>query len=578
MTDPPKIPTLPEPPPEEYPRRFGNYTLLAPLARGGMGEVFLAKTGGVAGLEKRCVVKTLRPHLTDDREYVARFVDEARIVVQLGHRNICQVFDVGTVGERYYLAMEYIAGRDAKSLQSRAVGEQLDPGIAIHIACEVLEALDYAHRHQDAATGRPLELVHRDISPQNVMVSFEGEVKLIDFGLAASTVKHEQTQPNVVMGKLAYMAPEQVRGDKVDGRADLYAVAMCLYELLAGERFYEGRSPYEIWGIAAQGGFRPRKWDTLPPALRAVLDRALASNPAERFSTGLEMRAALESYRFEHGLRGDGPALREQMHQYFQPEIEENRRLLQLLANTKSGDSGPLPAAAPTEPTMSIARAISGPQVHKEATEPTQMLIQSTFGRPRRTRIAAVASAALVSAAVAFFVQDALRTQPIALPPRVVDAGVIAAVVMDKVVDAGSPADPVTVVDAGVVQLALLVDAGLADVEPEQAQNGKRPKKTDKRPDRKPAIEKPIEATPVQEDPPQTPTEATPPATPAPRFSAPMTKGERVQILSARCSKPCVNEVARRYAQKEWAASQASTDAFVGELRACWVEGCGLPP
>jgi hypothetical protein len=368
------------------------------------------------------------------------------------------------------------------------------------------------------------------------------------------------------------MSPEQVRGDKVDGRADLYAVAMCLYELLAGERFYEGRSPYEIWGIAAQGGFRPRKWDALPPALRVVLDRALASNPAERFSTGLEMRAALESYRFEHGLRGDGPALREQMHQYFQPEIEENRRLLQLLANTKSGDSGPLPAAAPTEPTMSIARAISGPQVHKEATEPTQMLIQSTFGRPRRTRIAAVASAAVVSAAVAFFVQDALRTPPIALPPRVVDAGVIAAAVMDTVVDAGGP---VTVMDAGAVQLALLADAGIADVEPEQAQNGKRPKKTDKRPDKKP-----IEKVPVPEDPPlDTPTEVTPsPSTPAPRFSAPMTKGARVEILSARCDKPCVNEVSRRYAQKEWAASQASTDAFVGELRACWVDGCGLPP
>src|SRR5688572_4755788 len=163
---------LPEPAPEVFPRRFGNYTLVAPLARGGMGEVFLAKTGGVAGLEKRCVVKTLRPHLTDDREYVARFVDEARIVVQLGHRNICQVFDVGLVGERYYLAMEYIAGRDLKTLQARCDQGLIEPGLALHVVNEVLEALDYAHRHVDAATGRPLLLVHRDISPQNVMISF----------------------------------------------------------------------------------------------------------------------------------------------------------------------------------------------------------------------------------------------------------------------------------------------------------------------------------------------------------------------------------------------------------------------
>ncbi len=250
---------LPDAPPEEYPRAFGNYVLLAPLARGGMGEVFLAKHGSVRGLEKHCVVKTLRPHLTDDREYTTRFIDEARIVVQLGHRNICHVFDVGTVGERYYLAMEYIAGKDLRALTHDVAekGNVVNPGLALHVVCEVLEALDYAHRHADAATGRPLLLVHRDVSPQNVMLSWEGEVKLIDFGLAASTLKMEQTSPNVVMGKLSYMAPEQVRGERVDGRADLFAVGVMLYEMLVGERFYEGRSPYEILGHRRPGRLPP---------------------------------------------------------------------------------------------------------------------------------------------------------------------------------------------------------------------------------------------------------------------------------------------------------------------------------
>ena len=331
-------PDLPPPPPEEYPRTFGNYLLLAPVARGGMGEVFLAKHGTVAGLEKHCVVKTLRPHLTDDREYTTRFIDEARIVVQLNHRNICHVFDVGAVGERYYLAMEYIAGRDLRTL-TFTVSEQggvLAPGLALHCVCEVLEALDYAHRHSDAATGRPLLLVHRDVSPQNVMVSWEGEVKLIDFGLAASSLKIEQTSPNVVMGKLAYMSPEKVRGEKVDGRADQFAVGVMLYEVLVGERFYDGRSPYEIWGLAAQGGFRPRGWEVLDADVRAILDHALAATHNGRYATCNEMREALQAYRYAHGLHGDGPMLRALMQKVFAADIDESKKTMALLSSARA--------------------------------------------------------------------------------------------------------------------------------------------------------------------------------------------------------------------------------------------------
>lgn len=569
MSDPKSVPSLPEPPPEEFPRRFGHYTLLAPLARGGMGEVFLAKTGGVAGLEKRCVVKTLRPHLTDDREYVARFVDEARIVVQLGHHNICQVFDVGTVGERYYLAMEYIAGRDVKTLQGRVDGGTLDRGIAIFIMGEVLEALDYAHRHVDAATGQPLLLVHRDISPQNVMLSFEGEVKLIDFGLAASTMKLEQTQPNVVMGKLAYMAPEQVRGDKVDGRVDLFAVAVCLYELLVGERFYEGRSPYEIWGIAAQGGFRPRKWDELPPVLRAVLDRALAAEPSARFATALEMRSALEAYRFENGLRGDSPALREQMQQLFVPEIEENRRLLQLLATVKPGaDSGPLSPVTQDERTLSIARALSGPTVHKDATEPTQMMVAKAFGAERRTRrMAALASLALLSGVIAFVTRDAVRAalKPAPLAALVVDAGPtpVPPPLDPAPPPALDPAPPPPALDPSPPTPPL---PGPGEQEPR-----KRPSKSvDGR-------KKPDPAPPVEVRPEQPPTEVVV-RPPPPSYESVSNKGKRIQLLKQHCSAPCVSAVARAYGSNEWAVSQESADAFIAALRTCWVTTCRLPP
>ena len=341
--------------PDDMPRGFGPYLLLTSLARGGMGEVFLARSGGIAGLEKHCVVKTLRPQFTDDREYVSRFVDEARIVVQLGHRTICQVFDVGAVDGRFYLAMEHIAGKDLRNLEVRLQerGLAFPLGLAIHVLSEVLEALDYAHRHEDHA-GNPLFLVHRDVSPQNVMISYEGEVKLIDFGLAASTLKMEQTSPNVVMGKLAYMSPEQVRGDKLDGRADLFACGVMLYELLTGERYYEGKTAFEIWSIAATGKFRPRKWNDLDPDLRAILDRALAGERHRRVATCAELREELQHWRHAHAVQGDGPALRRVMSEAFGDDQRAFKERLRGLSSSKVPRS---PSLLPSESTQSIARA-----------------------------------------------------------------------------------------------------------------------------------------------------------------------------------------------------------------------------
>ena len=301
---------------EPPPRAFGPYLLLSSMARGGMGEVFLARSGG-AGLEtlqKHCVVKTLRPHLTDDREYVTRFLDESRVVVQLSHRNICQVFDVGLVGERYYLAMELIAGQDLRTLAD-ATGP-MPPALAIYIVGEVLEALDYAHRLSDVR-GVPLRLVHRDVSPQNSMVSYEGEVKLIDFGLAQSAVKVEKTSPQTVMSKLAYMSPEQLRGEPASPGIDLYAAAVVLCELLLGARFYGALSTHETWLVAARGGHRPQGFDRLEPGLSAILDRALAASAADRYRDALALRAALLEWRTGQGLWADAPALRGAVQRHF---------------------------------------------------------------------------------------------------------------------------------------------------------------------------------------------------------------------------------------------------------------------
>jgi serine/threonine protein kinase len=315
---------------DDLPRPFGSYLLLQNFARGGMGDVYLAKSGGIAGLERVCVLKKLRSELTRDREYVTRFIDEARVVVTLNHANICNVFDVGRVESEYYLAMEYVSGRDVRAFQERCRKLEVMPPplAALYITCEVLEALDYAHRRHHPVTQEPLHLVHRDISPQNVLVSYEGEVKLIDFGLAASRLKVERTQPNVVMGKMAYMPPEQARGDPIDSRADLFACGVLAYELLTNERYYEGMSATDIWQVAGRGGFMPRAWGSIEPALTTILAKALHPEPRRRFATCGDFRDALHGYMRERLPGNAARIVRQLMEQLFEEELARERAAL----------------------------------------------------------------------------------------------------------------------------------------------------------------------------------------------------------------------------------------------------------
>ena len=585
---PPATPDLPPPPPEEFPRTFGNYLLLAPLARGGMGEVFLAKHGTVAGLEKHCVVKTLRPHLTDDREYTTRFIDEARIVVQLNHRNICHVFDVGAVGERYYLAMEYIAGRDLRTVTWN-VGEQggvLNPGLSLHCVCEVLEALDYAHRHADAATGRPLLLVHRDVSPQNVMVSWEGEVKLIDFGLAASSLKIEQTSPNVVMGKLAYMAAEQVRGEKVDGRADQFAVGVMLYEILVGERFYEGRSPYEIWGLAAQGGYRPRGWEVLDPDMRAILDRALAGTPAGRYGTCIEFREALQAYRYARSLHGDGPLLRALMQKVFVSDIDESKKTMALLAQARPR----APVGVVTlgvEPTVSIARAPSLPNARskespavREPTEPTQQMLKQGIPPRRNAPVVAIAAAVALGGALV----GAMLARQLAPPAPPAPAAALDAAALDAVLDAGA-----TMRDAGVLGVAL-VDAGASppsvpspgpdaaagsDAGPVASDASDTPPVTKGVAGKKNGKKAPIKKTPEPPVTAEPPVEAPPVESPGKRYGA-LDWGGRVDELTRRCSSLTCTAAVAAHRDDYGKLDETAFRQWGAAVRACW-QSCKLP-
>src|SRR6476619_5991632 len=222
---------LPGPAEQELPKVFGRYLLLKRLSRGGMGEIFLAKLGEIQGFEKLVIIKKILPHLV---------ADQAQVAIKLQHANVAPVFEVGKVDGEYFLAIEYIEGRDLRRMITRQREERtrLPPDLCLYISRELANGLAYAHRKTDDQ-GQALALVHCDISPPNVMVSFEGEVKVIDFGIAKSAIRIAGSNPNMGFGKFGYMAPEQlVRGGIVDRRTDVYAAGVVLYELLTGERLF----------------------------------------------------------------------------------------------------------------------------------------------------------------------------------------------------------------------------------------------------------------------------------------------------------------------------------------------------
>jgi eukaryotic-like serine/threonine-protein kinase len=208
-----------------YPVKFGKYLLLERINVGGMAEVFKAKTFGVAGFERILAIKRILPNLVEDDEFIKMFIDEARIAVQLNHTNIVQIYELGKHGDHYYIAMEYLGSRDLRAIldRMRANGQLMQIPQAAYVCAKVCEGLDYAHKKRDQS-GQPMNIIHRDVSPQNILIGFEGEVKVIDFGIAKAANRASKTQAGVLKGKFGYMSPEQVRGLPIDRRCDIFAV------------------------------------------------------------------------------------------------------------------------------------------------------------------------------------------------------------------------------------------------------------------------------------------------------------------------------------------------------------------
>jgi serine/threonine protein kinase len=355
------------------PTPFGKYFLLERISVGGMAEVFRSKAFGVEGFERLVAVKRILPSIAEDKDFIRMFIEEAKLAVQLNHANIAQIFDLGVVDGAYYVALEHVHGRDLHGIfeRSRQLGEAMPVAQACFIAMKVCEGLDYAHNKRDQA-GRELGLVHRDVSPQNILVSFEGEVKLIDFGIAKAAGMGSKTQAGILKGKLGYLSPEQVRGGEVDRRSDVFSCGVVLYELLTGERLFVGDTDF-----ATQD--KVRNVEILPPStynrkipdeLERIVLKALAKYAGDRYQHAIDLHDELQAFVYTAGEFYSRKDLAGWMKRTFGKEIEDETAKLESYRQLKPPTQPPgAGAAGPPAPTaLGIAVAPAGSSVARAAT------------------------------------------------------------------------------------------------------------------------------------------------------------------------------------------------------------------
>lgn len=314
--------------------RFGKYLLVGEIAAGGMAEVFLAVHKGVEGFIKVVVIKRVLPHLTNNPDFIRMFVDEARLEARLEHPNIVRTYEFGEVDGQYFTAMEFLPGEDlSKVLRNLAVSRQLMPvHIATGIISQLCGGLHFAHQFTDT-DGRPLNLVHRDVNPANIIITFGGEVKIIDFGVAKSTAS-VQTLTGMIKGKVAYMPPEQLLGRDVDHRADIFSAGVVLWEMLTGRRLFlrnnDAATLYAIMNESIPPPSAMRK--DVPPQLDRIVARAVARSPSERFDTAEQMAGALDDF-MAHLPRFEARTLAVRMEELFGSTRAEAKRSI---AQTRS--------------------------------------------------------------------------------------------------------------------------------------------------------------------------------------------------------------------------------------------------
>jgi tRNA A-37 threonylcarbamoyl transferase component Bud32 len=386
--------------------RLGRYRLGRRLATGGMAEVFAATVEGAAGFEKPVAIKRILPHLCEDPEFVEMFREEARMASRLTHANIAQVFDFDEIDGQYLLAMEWVHGKDLRRVLRAAEKRSLppSPGRAIHLVREVARALHHAHTAAGPG-GPPLGLVHRDVSPQNILVSFAGEVKLTDFGIAKAASRSVATGVGIIKGKAAYMSPEQARGEPLDARSDVFALGIVLWEALTGRRLFTGDSDTEILravqlqAVVAPSAIR----GDVPAALDPVVLRALEKERDARHESAAAFEAALTDVLLRHATGARDLDLSAWMASLFPEEIGDilGGRASEDLGLPPSPRRGGTAAAVPTPPAPREAGTVSQRPVRRRAEATAELPAPEAVPRRRRGGMLAVGAGLLAMAAAA---------------------------------------------------------------------------------------------------------------------------------------------------------------------------------
>ncbi len=394
---------------------LGRYEVIKHLAEGGMASVLLARTGGIEGFERHVVIKRIHGAQSRDARYVQMFLDEARLAASLHHGNIVQVNDIGEEDGEYFFAMEYVHGEDVRKLLARCSEREQRVPLAHVLTIVTAAAAGLHHAHEQ------LGIVHRDVSPANILIGYDGGVKVADFGIATAATVKSETKTDTLKGKVAYMSPEQCLGEAVDRRSDVFSLGIVLYELATVRRVFNGENDFLTMTAIVQGELpKPSTYcPDLPPALETVIMRALARNPAERYKTADEMRMALEEVAANVGVLTSVTALADYMKQQFgnrpQPWLADDDEPEIEISGDFDVESGV--AHAPAASAVALPANPNAPIVQ------AREMLRSLWSRRRRTVL--VAGGAIGAIAIALIVVatgGVKTTAPLPAPPQAAQA------------------------------------------------------------------------------------------------------------------------------------------------------------
>lgn len=407
---------------EQLPIKFGKYTLLRRLAVGGMAEIFLALHRSISGFEKLLVIKRILPNLTQDQEFLQMFLDEARIAATLNHPNIAQIYDVGAVGESYFIAMEYVHGEDLRSIV-RGMKKKHTTSFPLEHSLQIIggvcAGLDYAHTRTDLQ-GQPLEIVHRDISPQNVLVTFSGDIKVVDFGIARAKMAglEQNTDRGQLKGKVPYMSPEQCRGLELDWRSDIFSAGILLFELTTGRRLFRGATEFNTLRMIVEEDYPlPSQFYAHYPAdLEQIVMKSLKKEREQRYQSARDLQAELEEFVRQHRIPSSTLNLSKFLEEIFDEKLAtqrealaEGKRLADIIAEEER--------RAPERPSLEFdindpGNASSGPFPTQPGPSTSAWVEQKRSSIARRLAMAVVALVLVVGVggAIFFFTRPAETT------------------------------------------------------------------------------------------------------------------------------------------------------------------------